>query len=42
VSVDASGHGAYVLGGNACASDVTTRYLVDGEMPEDDVTCRAS
>lgn len=42
VSVDDSGHGAYVLGGNACASDVTTRYLVDGEMPTDDVSCPAS
>ncbi len=42
VSVDASGHGAYVLGGNACASDTTTRYLVDGEMPDDDVSCPAS
>jgi hypothetical protein len=39
VSVDDSGHGAYVLGGNTCASDVTTRYLVDGEMPADDVFC---
>lgn len=42
VSVDDSGHGAYVLGGNACASEVTTRYLVDGEMPADDVSCPAS
>lgn len=42
VSVDGSGHGAYVLGGNTCASEVTTRYLVDGEMPADDVSCPAS
>ncbi|RBO94414.1 alpha/beta hydrolase [Nocardia puris] len=41
VSVDASGHGAYVLGKNACAQDVTTAYLVDGTMPEDDVSCAA-
>jgi pimeloyl-ACP methyl ester carboxylesterase len=42
VSVDDSGHGAYVLGDNTCASEVTTRYLVDGEMPADDLSCPAS
>lgn len=42
VSVEDSGHGAYVLGGNAYASDVTTRYLVDGELPADDASCPAS
>ncbi|WP_260190257.1 alpha/beta hydrolase [Actinophytocola gossypii] len=39
VTVDGSGHGVYVLGGNACALNVTTRYLVDGTMPEHDVRC---
>lgn len=42
VSVDAGGHGAYVIGGNACAWNTTTSYLVDGEMPKHDVACRAS
>ncbi|NJQ01858.1 alpha/beta hydrolase [Streptomyces zingiberis] len=41
VSVDDTGHGVYVLGGNPCALDTTTRYLVDGEMPGKDVQCRA-
>lgn len=40
VSVDANGHGVYVYGDNECAWDVTTRYLVDGEFPEQDVSCR--
>ena len=40
--VDGSGHGVYVLGGNPCASSVTTSYLVDGTMPERDVQCAAS
>ncbi|MEV0619752.1 alpha/beta hydrolase [Nonomuraea sp. NPDC050404] len=42
VSVDASGHGVYLLGENACASNTTTSYLVDGKMPARDVTCPAS
>ncbi|WP_130797380.1 alpha/beta hydrolase [Streptomyces otsuchiensis] len=41
LSVDDSGHGVYVLGGNSCALNTTTRYLVDGEMPADDVLCPA-
>ncbi|GAA4889855.1 alpha/beta hydrolase [Saccharopolyspora cebuensis] len=41
VSVDASGHGAYVLGDNPCALNVTTKYLVDGTLPEHDMTCEA-
>ncbi|WP_209312243.1 alpha/beta hydrolase [Streptomyces lonarensis] len=41
VSVDDAGHGVYVLSGNSCALNTTTRYLVDGEMPEDDVLCAA-
>jgi hypothetical protein len=42
VSVDASGHGAYVLGDNTCAQGTTTSYLVDGTMPEHDVSCGPS
>jgi pimeloyl-ACP methyl ester carboxylesterase len=42
VSVDGSGHGAYVYGDNPCAWDVATSYLVDGEFPERDVSCGAS
>ncbi|WP_344874695.1 alpha/beta hydrolase [Nonomuraea antimicrobica] len=42
VSVDASGHGAYVIGGNACAWNITTSYLVDGKIPTRDASCRAS
>ncbi|MEV6279140.1 alpha/beta hydrolase [Nocardia sp. NPDC051832] len=41
VTVDGSGHGVYVLGANPCASEVVTRYLVDGAMPENDIACRA-
>lgn len=42
VTVDDSGHGVYVLGGNACALNVGTAFLVDGELPARDMTCRAS
>lgn len=40
VTVNGSGHGVYVLGGNACALNLTTAYLVDGTMPTGDRTCR--
>ncbi|AOS62380.1 alpha/beta hydrolase [Actinoalloteichus hymeniacidonis] len=42
VSIDGSGHGGYVLGTNPCALNVTTSFLVDGTMPEQDVTCEAA
>lgn len=42
VTVDDSGHGAYVLGDNPCALNTTTRFLVEGEMPANDTRCRAS
>ncbi|MEU8897297.1 alpha/beta hydrolase [Nocardia sp. NPDC048505] len=42
VTVDGSGHGAYVLGANPCASDVVSRYLVEGAMPENDTNCGVS
>ncbi|RII22184.1 Tripeptidyl aminopeptidase precursor [Streptomyces sp. YIM 130001] len=41
LSVDDSGHGAYVMGDNACALNTTTRFLVEGEMPAKDTLCRA-
>jgi pimeloyl-ACP methyl ester carboxylesterase len=41
VTAEESGHGVYVVGGNACALNVTTSYLVDGRMPARDMTCRA-
>ncbi|UJW31592.1 alpha/beta hydrolase [Saccharothrix sp. AJ9571] len=40
LSVDGSGHGVYVLGGNACALNTTTSYLVDGKMPAEDRLCK--
>ncbi|SNT29201.1 alpha/beta hydrolase [Rhodococcoides kyotonense] len=41
LTVDGSGHGVYNLGKNPCAQDVITDYLVDGTMPDEDVTCPA-
>lgn len=41
VTVDASGHGVYTLGDNACALNVATAFLADGELPRRDVSCRA-
>lgn len=40
--VDGSGHGVYVLGGNSCASRITTAYLVDGVLPAEDLDCPAA
>ncbi|MFB9905567.1 alpha/beta hydrolase [Allokutzneria oryzae] len=40
VSVDGSGHGVYVIGDNACALNTTTSFLVDGKLPERDMSCR--
>ncbi|MBM2619432.1 alpha/beta fold hydrolase [Actinoplanes sp. LDG1-06] len=40
VTAEESGHGVYVLSGNACALNLTTSYLVDGVMPARDTTCR--
>lgn len=39
VTVDDGGHGVYVLNDNACANNVTTSYLVDGELPSRDRFC---
>ncbi|MER7941249.1 MULTISPECIES: alpha/beta hydrolase [unclassified Streptomyces] len=41
LSVDDGGHGAYVLGDNPCALNTTTRYLVEGRMPDKDTLCPA-
>ncbi len=40
VTVDESGHGVSVVGGNACALNLTTSDLVEGTMPAGDRTCR--
>ncbi|MEU5931421.1 alpha/beta hydrolase [Micromonospora sp. NPDC047187] len=40
VTVNESGHGVYVLGGNGCALNLTTSYLVEGAMPAKDTTCQ--
>ncbi|APU13140.1 alpha/beta hydrolase [Actinoalloteichus fjordicus] len=42
VNVDGSGHGVYVLGDNPCALNITTKYLVDGTMPQKNLTCDAA
>ncbi|APU12321.1 alpha/beta hydrolase family protein [Actinoalloteichus sp. GBA129-24] len=42
VSVNGSGHGVYVLGDNPCALNITTKYLVDGTMPQKNLTCDAA
>jgi pimeloyl-ACP methyl ester carboxylesterase len=39
VSVDASGHGVYSLGDNACALNTGTSFLVDGTLPKRDMSC---
>lgn len=41
VSVDAGGHGVYVYGGNACAQNTATTFLLTGALPRTDVRCRA-
>jgi pimeloyl-ACP methyl ester carboxylesterase len=35
ITVEDSGHGVYVLGGNACALRIGTAFLVDGALPAD-------
>lgn len=39
LTVDGSGHGVFALGKNRCAASLVTDFLVDGVMPEQDVTC---
>jgi hypothetical protein len=40
VSVDASGHGVYVIGDNPCSLNTTTKYLVEGKLPKRDTACK--
>ncbi|MFJ9828989.1 alpha/beta hydrolase [Streptomyces sp. NPDC101160] len=40
VSVDHGGHGMYLSNGNACGDATVTRFLLTGERPAADVTCR--
>jgi pimeloyl-ACP methyl ester carboxylesterase len=41
VTVDDNRHGVYVYGGNPCALNIGTAWLVDGELPKD-TNCEAS
>ncbi|WP_250032775.1 alpha/beta hydrolase [Paractinoplanes maris] len=41
VTVDDNQHGVYVYGGNACALNIGTAWLVDGKLPKD-TSCAAS
>jgi len=39
ITADEGGHGAYLLTGNTCLDNVTTRFLVDGAKPAGDRHC---
>ncbi|WP_086167422.1 alpha/beta hydrolase [Streptomyces pharetrae] len=39
VTVDSTGHDAYLANGNACGDATVTRFLATGERPERDVYC---
>jgi pimeloyl-ACP methyl ester carboxylesterase len=39
ITADEGGHGAYLLTGNACLNDLTTKFLTDGTKPDNDVRC---
>ncbi|MCP2096656.1 MULTISPECIES: alpha/beta hydrolase [Actinosynnema] len=41
ITVDQGGHGAYLVGKNACANDKVTAYLLGGKRPAHDVRCAA-
>ncbi|ATE55869.1 alpha/beta hydrolase [Actinosynnema pretiosum] len=41
ITVDQGGHGAYLVGRNACANDRVTAYLLGGKLPARDVECAA-
>ncbi|WP_440901910.1 alpha/beta hydrolase [Actinosynnema sp.] len=41
MTVDQGGHGAYLVGRNACANDRVTAYLLGGKLPARDVECAA-
>ncbi|MEU3844195.1 alpha/beta hydrolase [Streptomyces sp. NPDC028635] len=40
VTVDSTGHDAYLANGNACGDDTVSRFLATGERPAGDVYCR--
>ena len=42
VTVDANQHGVYIFDDNPCALNVGTAWLVDGELPAQDVKCKAA
>ncbi|GAA4615986.1 hypothetical protein GCM10023195_70810 [Actinoallomurus liliacearum] len=42
VTVDQSGHGAYLLKPNECANSAGTAYLEDGRFPAHDLYCPAT
>jgi pimeloyl-ACP methyl ester carboxylesterase len=39
VTVDAGGHGAWLLGSNSCANRTVNEFLVDGARPASDTMC---
>ncbi|MFC7982091.1 alpha/beta hydrolase [Streptomyces sp. NPDC057336] len=40
VTVDSTGHDAYLANGNACGDRVVSRFLATGDRPDSDVYCR--
>ncbi|MBQ0877419.1 alpha/beta hydrolase [Streptomyces sp. IPPR8] len=40
VTVDSTGHDAYLANGNACGDRVVSRFLATGERPDSDLYCR--
>jgi pimeloyl-ACP methyl ester carboxylesterase len=42
VSVDQGGHTVYATTPNGCANQIATTFLVDGTLPDGDVSCGAS
>ncbi|MFE4449279.1 alpha/beta hydrolase [Streptomyces sp. NPDC056796] len=41
VTADQGGHGVYPYGGNTCAKDAATAFLITGERPVRDLACAA-
>ena len=40
VTVNSTGHDAYLDNGNACGDATVSRFLATGERPRQDVYCR--
>ena len=40
VTVNSTGHEAYLANGNACGDETVSRFLATGERPRRDVDCR--